>query len=133
VRFETQELETDNYQGNAVVNYTEREVPWTRIIEHKWFEFGKDAQGNEIPGTVISKEYSTEWEMGMEPYYPVNDQANLALYQKYRALADKEKNVVFGGRLGTYQYYNMDQVVAQAIALCEKELSRRIVIKKKHS
>ncbi len=133
VRFETQELETDNYQGNAVVNYTEREVPWTRIIEHKWFEFGKDAQGNEIPGTVISKEYSTEWEMGMEPYYPVNDQANLALYQKYRALADKEKNVVFGGRLGTYQYYNMDQVVAQAIALCEKELGRRIVIKKKHS
>ncbi len=130
VRFETQELETDNYQGNAVVNYTERDVPWTRIIEHKWFEFGKDSSGKEIPGTVISKEFSTEWEPGMEPYYPVNDEANGELYSRYRELAEAEKDVIFGGRLGTYQYYNMDQVILKAIELCEKELKRRIVVKK---
>ena len=131
VRFETEVLDTDNFQGNAVVNYTEREVPWTRIIEHKWFEFGKDGEGNEIPGTVISREYSTEWEPGMEPYYPVNDQENQELYQRYLEMAEREKRVIFGGRLGCYQYYNMDQVVAKAIDLCEKELGRRIVVKKK--
>ncbi len=130
VRFETEVLETDNYQGNAVVNYTEREVPWTRIIEHKWFEFGKDASGNDIPGTVISKEFSMEWEPGMEPYYPVNDDVNGNLYGKYRELAQKEENVIFGGRLGTYQYYNMDQVIAKALSLCEKELGRRVTLKR---
>lgn len=130
VRFETEELETDNFQGNAVVNYTSHEVAWTRIIEHKWFEFGKDAAGNDIPGTVISKEFSTEWKSGMEPYYPVNDEENGALYEKYLKLAQQEENVIFGGRLGTYRYYNMDQVVAQALELCEKELGRRITIKK---
>ena len=96
VRFETEVLETDNYQGNAVVNYTGHEVPWTRIIEHKWFEFGKDASGRDIPGTVISKEFSTEWKSGMEPYYPVNDEANGALYEKYCQLAEKEERVIFG-------------------------------------
>ena len=126
VRFETEELETDNFQGNAVVNYTSHEVPWTRIIEHKWFEFGKDAAGKDIPGTVISKEFSTEWKSGMEPYYPVNDEENGSLYEKYRQLAEQEEGVIFGGRLGTYKYYNMDQVVAQALELCEKELGRRI-------
>ena len=130
VRFETEVLEADNYQGNAVVNYTEREVPWTRIIEHKWFEFGKDASGNDIPGTVISKEFSMEWEPGMEPYYPVNDDVNGNLYGKYRELAQKEENVIFGGRLGTYQYYNMDQVIAKALSLCEKELGRRVTLKR---
>ncbi len=130
VRFETQALETDNYQGNAVVNYTEREVPWTRIIEHKWFEFGKDAAGKDISGTVISKEFSTEWTPGMEPYYPVNDEVNGKLYEKYKELAAKEEKVIFGGRLGTYKYYNMDQVIAEALALCEKELGRRVSIKR---
>ncbi len=130
VRFETETLETDNYQGNAVVNYTEREIPWTRIIEHKWFEFGKDASGKDIPGTVISREYSTEWKPGMEPYYPVNDEANGELYKKYFELAESEENVIFGGRLGTYKYYNMDQVIAEAFKLVEKELGRKIVIKK---
>ena len=130
VRFETQVLETDNYQGNAVVNYTGHEVPWTRIIEHKWFQFGKDASGNEIPGTVISKEFSEEWKDGMEPYYPVNDEANTELYQKYVELAKQEKNVIFGGRLGTYRYYNMDQVVDAAMKLCTKELGRKFRAKK---
>ena len=130
VRFETQVLETDNYQGNAVVNYTGHEVPWTRIIEHKWFQFGKDASGNEIPGTVISKEFSEEWKDGMEPYYPVNDEANTELYQKYVELAKQEKNVIFGGRLGTYRYYNMDQVVDAAMMLCTKELGRKFRAKK---
>ena len=130
VRFETQVLETDNYQGNAVVNYTGHEVPWTRIIEHKWFQFGKDAAGNEIPGTVISKEFSEEWKDGMEPYYPVNDEANTELYQKYVELAKQEKNVIFGGRLGTYRYYNMDQVVDAAMILCTNELGRKFRAKK---
>ena len=130
VRFETQTLECDNYQGNAVVNYTSHEVPWTRIIEHKWFEFGKDSSGADIPGTVISKEFSEEWKSGMEPYYPVNDEANGALYEKYRKLADEQDNVIFGGRLGTYKYYNMDQVIAEALRLCEKELGRRVTVKK---
>lgn len=132
VRFETEVLETDNYQGNAVVNYTGHEVPWTRIIEHKWFEFGKDASGRDIPGTVISKEFSTEWKSGMEPYYPVNDEENGALYEKYRQLAEKEERVIFGGRLGTYKYYNMDQVVAQALELCEKELGHRVSVSSRH-
>ena len=132
VRFETEVLETDNYQGNAVVNYTGHEVPWTRIIEHKWFEFGKDASGRDIPGTVISKEFSTEWKSGMEPYYPVNDEANGALYEKYCQLAEKEERVIFGGRLGTYKYYNMDQVVAQALELCEKELGHRVSVSSRH-
>ena len=133
VRFETEVLETDNYQGNAVVNYTSHEVPWTRIIEHKWFEFGKDAAGHDIPGTVISKEFSTEWKSGMEPYYPVNDEGNGALYEKYLQLAKKEENVIFGGRLGTYRYYNMDQVIARALELCRKELGHRVTVMTKPS
>ncbi len=116
VRFETQELEMENYQGNAVVNYTEREVPYTRIIEHKHFEFGKQ------PTTIISREYSSEWKKGDEPYYPVNNEKNTALYEKYRGLADKENRVIFGGRLGSYKYYDMDKVIAAALALCEQEL-----------
>ena len=122
VRFETETLNTANYQGNAVVNYTDRETPFTRIIEHKWFEFGLDENGKENPGTVISREYSAEWKPGVEPYYPLNDEKNTALYQKYKALAEKEKNVVFGGRLGEYRYYDMDKVVESALELCKKEL-----------
>ncbi len=118
VRFETEELDTDNYQGNAVVNYTDREVPWTRIIEHKHFEFGTQ------PTTVISREYSTEWQPGMEPYYPVNDERNNDLYAQYRNLADQEENVFFGGRLGTYKYYNMDQVIAEALKFSLGELGK---------
>lgn len=106
VRFETETLDTANYQGNAVVNYTEREVPYTRIIEHKHFEmFGQEV--DKCPKTVISKEYSTEWKPGMEPYYPVNDSRNSDLYQKYKHLADQEPNVIFGGRLAEYKYYDM--------------------------
>ncbi|MBS4981647.1 MAG: UDP-galactopyranose mutase [Lachnospiraceae bacterium] len=116
VRFETEVLDTDNYQGNAVVNYTEREVPYTRIIEHKHFEFGKQEK------TVISKEYSSEWSVGMEPYYPVNNEQNNVLFEKYRELAEKESNVIFGGRLGNYKYYDMDKVIAEALEMCEKEL-----------
>lgn len=116
VRFETEVLDCDNYQGNAVVNYTEREVPYTRIIEHKHFEFGTQ------PKTVISKEYSSEWQPGVEPYYPVNNDENNALYEKYKKLADKETNVLFGGRLGNYKYYDMDKVIEAALELKEKEL-----------
>ncbi len=123
VRFETELLDIPNFQGNAAVNYTDRETPWTRIIEHKWFEFGKDAQGNDLPKTVISREYSSEWKPGDEPYYPVNDAKNGALYAQYRRLADAEGKVIFGGRLGEYKYYDMDQTVAAALALCERELS----------
>lgn len=115
VRFETELLYMPNFQGNAAVNYTDRETPWTRIIEHKWFEFGKDEAGNDIPQTVISREYSSEWKPGDEPYYPVNDEKNSKLYEAYRALADREKNVVFGGRLGEYQYYDMDAVIDRAL------------------
>ena len=115
VRFETEVLDMPNFQGNAAVNYTDRETPWTRIIEHKWFEFGKDAQGNDLPKTVISREYSSEWKPGDEPYYPVNDAQNGALYQEYKKLGDAEKNVVFGGRLGEYKYYDMDAVIASAL------------------
>lgn len=103
VRFETELLDTDNFQGNAAVNYTDRETPWTRIIEHKWFEYGKDDNGNDIPKTVISREYSSEWKPGIEPYYPVNNERNNALYEQYRALADREGNIIFGGRLGEYR------------------------------
>ena len=124
VRFETEYLDTPNYQGNAAVNYTDRETPWTRIIEHKWFEFGRDKDGNDIPGTVISREYSAEWQKGDEPYYPVNDAANGALYEKYRALADREAGVRFGGRLAEYRYYDMDQVIASALRANREEFDR---------
>lgn len=123
VRFETEVLDKPNFQGNAAVNYTDRETPWTRIIEHKWFEFGKDDDGNDIPKTVISREYSSEWKVGDEPYYPVNDEKNGALYQEYKKLADKEQKVIFGGRLGEYKYYDMDAVIASALELAEKELN----------
>ena len=122
VRFDTEVLDTPNFQGNVAVNYTDRETPWTRIIEHKWFEFGKDDEGNDIPKTVISREYSSEWKVGDEPYYPVNDEKNGKLYQEYKKLAEDEKNVIFGGRLGEYKYYDMDAVIASALDLCEKEL-----------
>lgn len=117
VRFETEKLDTANYQGNAVVNYTDRETPWTRIIEHKWFEFGKDISGNDIDKTIISKEYSSEWHPGDEPYYPVNDDKNNALYEKYKHLADNERNVIFGGRLGQYKYYDMDAVIGLVLSM----------------
>ncbi len=116
VRFETEILDEENYQGNAVVNYTDREVPYTRIIEHKHFEFGTQ------PKTVISKEYSSEWKPGIEPYYPINDEKNGSLFEQYRALADKEENVIFGGRLGNYKYYDMDKVIEAALECVEKEL-----------
>ena len=115
VRFETEVLDMPNYQGNAAVNYTDAETPWTRIIEHKWFAFGRDEQGNELPKTVISREYSSAWKPGDEPYYPVNDEKNSSLYAQYKALADREQKVTFGGRLGEYKYYDMDQVIAQAL------------------
>ncbi len=118
VRFENELLDKPNFQGNAAVNYTDRETPWTRIIEHKWFEFGKDEHGNELPKTVISREYSSEWKPGDEPYYPVNDEKNGKLYQEYRKLAENESKVVFGGRLGEYKYYDMDQVIAAALDKC---------------
>lgn len=109
VRFETEELPEENYQGNAVVNYTDREVPYTRVIEHKHFEFGKQ------PTTVISREYSAEWKPGLEPYYPVNDAENSALYAQYQQLAAQQENVIFGGRLGQYRYYDMDKVIRAAM------------------
>ena len=118
VRFETEVLDTPNFQGNAVVNYTDRETPFTRIIEHKFFEFGTQ------PKTVISREYSAEWRPGMEPYYPVNDEKNSALYEQYKALADRERKTVFGGRLGEYRYYDMDAVLLSALKLAEKELGK---------
>ena len=122
VRFETEILNKDNFQGNAAVNYTDKETPWTRIIEHKWFEFGKDERGNDLPKTVISKEYSSEWKIGDEPYYPVNDKKNNDLYEKYRNMASREEKVIFGGRLGEYKYYDMDAVIASALELSDKEL-----------
>ena len=122
VRFETEILDKPNFQGNAAVNYTDRETPWTRIIEHKWFEFGKDENGNDLPKTVISREYSSEWKPGDEPYYPVNDEKNSTLYAEYKKLAEQENNVIFGGRLGEYKYYDMDQVIAAALELSKKEL-----------
>ena len=122
VRFETEVLDMPNFQGNAAVNYTDRETPWTRIIEHKWFEFGKDEEGNDLSKTVISREYSSEWKVGDEPYYPVNDAKNGELYQKYRALADKETKVTFGGRLGEYKYYDMDAVIDSALKCASQML-----------
>jgi len=123
VRFENEILDKPNFQGNAAVNYTDRETPWTRIIEHKWFEFGKDENGNDLPKTVISREYSSEWKLGDEPYYPVNDAKNSTLYEQYKALAEAEDNVIFGGRLGEYKYYDMDKTVEVALAAAKKELS----------
>ena len=130
VRFENELLDKPNFQGNAAVNYTDSETPWTRIIEHKWFEFGKDEEGNDLPKTVISREYSSEWKLGDEPYYPVNDEKNGNLYQEYRKLAEEEntrleaegKGIIFGGRLGEYKYYDMDQVIARALEISRAEL-----------
>ena len=123
VRFETEVLDCDNFQGNAAVNYTDEKTPWTRIIEHKWFEFGKDENGNHIDKTVISKEYSSEWKKGDEPYYPVNDKKNMDLYAKYKEMSQNEPKVIFGGRLGEYKYYDMDAVIAASLEkvreLCE--------------
>jgi len=123
VRFETETLDMPNFQGNAAVNYTDSESPYTRIIEHKWFEFGKDANGNDLPKTVISREYSSEWKLGDEPYYPVNDEKNGALYAQYKELADKEEHIIFGGRLGEYKYYDMDAVIASALDMAARELN----------
>ena len=127
VRFETELLDKPNFQGNAAVNYTDCETPWTRIIEHKWFEFGKDEQGNDLPKTVISREYSSEWKPGDEPYYSVNDEKNNKLYAEYKKLADAEKNVIFGGRLAEYKYYDMDQVVAEALSRVKNEIRRESI------
>jgi len=118
VRFETEVLDIPNFQGNAAVNYTDRETPYTRIIEHKWFEFGTQEK------TVISREYSSEWKVGDEPYYPVNDEKNGKLYAAYKELADAEQNVVFGGRLGEYKYYDMDAVIASALDCAEHILGK---------
>ncbi len=117
LRFDTREICTDNYQGNAVVNFTSAAIPYTRAIEHKHFEFGKQ------PTTVVTLEYPVKWEPGMEPYYPVNDEANYVLYSMYKRLARKERNVIFGGRLGSYRYYDMDQVIASALDAVEKDVS----------
>ena len=117
VRFENEVLDMPNFQGNAAVNYTDAETPWTRIIEHKWFEFGDQTK------TVISREYSSEWKPGDEPYYPVNDEKNGSLYAEYKKLAEAENKVIFGGRLGEYRYYDMDAVIASALEMCEKELA----------
>lgn len=119
VRFETEVLDKPNFQGNAAVNYTDADTPYTRIIEHKWFEFGKDEAGNDLPKTVISREYSSEWKLGDEPYYPVNDEKNTKLYGEYKALAENENRVIFGGRLGQYKYYDMDQVIAAALDMID--------------
>lgn len=120
VRFETEVLDIPNFQGNAVVNYTDMEIPWTRIIEHKWFEFGKDEHGADLPKTIISREFPSEWKPGEEPYYPVNDKKNGVLYQKYKALAESETQVTFGGRLGEYKYYDMDAVINNSLRLAQK-------------
>ena len=122
VRFENEILDIPNFQGNAAVNYTDRVTPWTRIIEHKWFEFGKDEAGNDLPKTVISKEYSSEWKPGDEPYYPVNDEKNNKLYQEYKKMSEKEEKVIFGGRLGEYKYYDMDVTIRSALNLAESLL-----------
>ena len=121
VCFETELLDQPNFQGNAAVNYTDRETPWTRIIEHKWFEFGRDDEGRELPKTIISREYSSEWKPGDEPYYPVNDEKNGELYARYKERAQGEKKVIFGGRLGEYKYYDMDAVIGAALERAEKE------------
>ncbi len=124
IRFETETLAMPNYQGNAVVNYTDRETPYTRVIEHKWFQFGKDDQGSDLPATVISKEFSSEWKPGDEPYYPVNDEKNAQRFQQYKALAAQQPQVIFGGRLGEYKYYDMDQVIASALGKAKDELGK---------
>lgn len=124
VRFETELLDMPNYQGNAAVNYTDSETPWTRIIEHKWFEFGKDSEGNDLPKTVISKEYSAEWKKGDEPYYPINNDQNIALFNKYKELGKDLPNVIFGGRLGEYKYYDMDVVIRRALDLSANKLKK---------
>ncbi len=118
VRFETEVLDKPNFQGNAAVNYTDAETPWTRIIEHKWFEFGTQ------PKTVISREYSSEWKAGDDPYYPVNDGKNTKLYEEYKKLSISEEKVIFGGRLGEYRYYDMDAVIASALKMCRNELGK---------
>lgn len=120
LRFETEILEQSNFQGNAVVNYTDIETSWIRIVEHKWFDFGKDANGNELPKTVITHEYSSEWTIGDEPYYPINDVKNNALYRDYKKLATRERKVIFGGRLGEHRYYDMDEVIVAALAMSRK-------------
>jgi len=120
VRFETEVLDTPNFQGNAAVNYTDRETPFTRIIEHKWFEFGTQEK------TVISREYSSEWKVGDEPYYPVNDEKNGALYAAYKTLANTEEKVIFGGRLGEYKYYDMDAVIASALSCANRVLRKTV-------
>lgn len=125
VRFENELLDIPNYQGNAAVNYTDADTPYTRIIEHKWFTFGKDEQGRDLPKTIISREYSSEWHPGDEPYYPVNDEKNNALYLQYKALAEQESGVIFGGRLGEYKYYDMDAVIAAALDKAQQVLSHR--------
>lgn len=122
VRFENELLDKPNFQGNAAVNYTDVDTPYTRIIEHKWFTFGKDEDGNELPKTIISREYSSEWHPGDEPYYPVNDGKNGALYAQYKALAQQEPRVLFGGRLGEYKYYDMDAVIAAALNAAKEQL-----------
>lgn len=122
VRFENELLNQPNFQGNAAVNYTDIETPWTRIIEHKWFEFGKDEDGKDLPKTIISKEYSAEWKLGDEPYYPVNDDKNLSLLNRYKELAKREVKVIFGGRLGEYKYYDMDAVIASALNISRELL-----------
>lgn len=128
VRFETEELNVNNYQGNAVVNYTEREVPYTRVIEHKHFEVGKQLGNEETENspsyghTIISREYSDKWDETKEPYYPINNEKNNTLYEKYAELASQDKNVIFGGRLGQYKYYDMDKVIASALETCKREL-----------
>ena len=124
VRFETETLDIPNFQGNAVVNYTDAETPWTRIIEHKWFTFGKNSRGEELPQTVISREYSSEWKPGVEPYYPVNDEKNAALCAAYRELARREEKLLFGGRLAEYKYYDMDQVIRAALDSVRAQLTR---------
>ena len=123
VRFEHELLDKPNFQGNAAVNYTDAETPYTRIIEHKWFTFGKDEQGLDLPKTIISREYSSEWHPGDEPYYPVNDDKNSALYERYKTLGQQEQGVFFGGRLGEYKYYDMDAVIAAALEAAERELT----------
>lgn len=119
VRFENELLDISNFQGNAAVNYTDKETPWTRIIEHKWFEFGKDEQGNDLPKTIISREYSSEWKPGEEPYYPVNDEKNSNLFEEYHKLSEKNPNVIFGGRLGEYKYYDMDKTIEAVLKVTE--------------
>lgn len=123
VRFENELLDISNFQGNAAVNYTDIDTPYTRIIEHKWFTFGKDEFGRDLPKTIITKEYSSEWRLGDEPYYPVNDEKNNVLYSKYKKLAEEEQNIYFGGRLGEYKYYDMDQVVDSALRFSLSELN----------